>query len=314
MIIFNRMDEYNNNQIVKRTKFLQSHKKLGCYLNSNIINILVNLFDITNDSTYKIVDYIDNERKKRDMDTNVTVVSEIYGEDNDNSTLYLGIRKNNKDFIHLTIHLCLDTLNSDKHGMIHIRKNVFKNRKLLSSRKFKKFGYALISVENPENKPNSLIFSIADGITTPGVKHEFICDDEIKKEMDVIITVLNRLFDENDPDYYIGNKNKLFPIHNKTNAVLNNINRHTEHFTRKNKGSRMGPVESTEPMLNHKRNRKKSFRAIREERFKKSLRFTRKTNKVVRNKSYTHHNNTVSLSSNNYKEVNTQRNDYSITE
>lgn len=36
-------------------------------------------------------------------------------------------------------------------------------------------------------------------------------DADIKKEMDVITTVLNRLFDEDDIDYYIGDYHKKYP-------------------------------------------------------------------------------------------------------
>lgn len=59
--------------------------------------------------------------------------------------------------------------------------------------------------------------------------------------MNVIMTVLNRLFDEDNTDFYIGRQNKLFPIHKNTNAILENINHHSHIVSRKNKGSRMYP-------------------------------------------------------------------------
>lgn len=187
--------------------------------------------------------------------------------------------------------------------MIHVSKNIYYNNThylLLSKTKFKKHKYSLITVKTPENKPNSLVFSLNHGITTPGIKEEYSHDEEIKKEIDIIITVLNRLFDEDNHEYYIGNS-RLVHIHNKTNAVLNIINKHNIYFTRKNKGSRMDPVESTEPVLNHKRNRKKSFRAIREERLKKSSKLTRKSNRVQSNRNpYT---NTYNLSPNNINKM-----------
>jgi hypothetical protein len=68
--------------------------------------------------------------------------------------------------------------------------------------------------------------------------------------MDVIINVLNRLFDEDD-EYYIGNNSTLYPIHKKTNLVLNNINKHTTIITRKNKGTFLYPKSiSTESPIN----------------------------------------------------------------
>jgi hypothetical protein len=295
------MSEFTNEQLKKRKEILKSHKILGNFLDGKLINNLVYLFDEKNNI---ITSYIQNERKKVGLNSSITTVkSEVYSQNSKEYSLHLQIQKNNKDYIHLTIHLYLNNLNSDKSGMIHITKNIYlKNNPhlLISKTKFKKFGYALILVELSENKPNSLVFSIADGIITPGVKSEFICDDEIKKEMDVIITVLNRLFDENDPDYYIGN-GRMVPIHNKTNMILNNMNKRNIYFTRTNKGSRMGPVESTEQALNHKRNRKKSFRAIREERLKKSSKLTRKSNRVQPNRNpYT---NTYNLSTNNINEL-----------
>jgi hypothetical protein len=75
--------------------------------------------------------------------------------------------------------------------------------------------------------------------------------------MDVIISVLNRLFDEDD-EYYIGNNSIVYPIHNKTNLVLNNINKHTTILTRKNKGKFLYPtsISIESPIsINYKRNR-----------------------------------------------------------
>ena len=56
--------------------------------------------------------------------------------------------------------------------------------------------------------------------------------------MDVILTVLNRIFDEDNTEFYIGNKYKAREISNNTNKVLNNINIHSLLITRKNKGSK----------------------------------------------------------------------------
>ena len=55
--------------------------------------------------------------------------------------------------------------------------------------------------------------------------------------MDVIITVMNRLFDENDP-YYIGVKEDMINIHPKGNTIKNNIEK-SPHVSLKNKGVRM---------------------------------------------------------------------------
>lgn len=287
------------------------------------MNRLTILFDDkdTKLNIRKINKYLEVERKINKLNTiNTSITNYVYGENEKNNknkpTLHLGIKKNGEDFIHLTIHLSLEKLKDDSAGMIHIKKDIYKITPdciILSNRKFKKFLYALIRVKVPENKPNSLEFSIDDQeFVTLGIKKECAYDSEIKKESLAIINVLNKLFDENNKEMFIGevsrntksntyNTRIPFPIHNKTNLILKGINAHTNHFTRKNKGSRMGPVESTEQALNYKRNRKTSFRAIREEKFKKGSKLTRKTNRGQPNKNpYT---NTYNLSPNNINEM-----------
>ena len=66
-------------------------------------------------------------------------------------------------------------------------------------------------------------------------------DPELQQEMNVIITVLNRMFDEDNRDFYIGNEDNLFPIHKNTNTVLNGINIRSHYIPLKNKGTRMYP-------------------------------------------------------------------------
>ncbi len=106
----------------------------------------------------------------------------------------------------------------------------------------KKALYTLISVEQPVDKLKSLKFKISNGYETKGVYNSNIYDPLLQKEMDVIITVLNRLFDENNKEYYIGNSNSLFHLQNKTNLCLKNINNYTKYVSRKNKGIRLIPL------------------------------------------------------------------------
>jgi hypothetical protein len=231
------MIHYTRNDIIK------SQIHFGNFLNADIINKLIHLFDEKYNNyvnkNHKITKYIENERKIEGLDSNnVKILSYVYGETKENSTLFLQIKKNNKDFIHLTIHLIPRNLNPDLAGIIHIDKNIYK---IKSKNKIKNKSYALIYVNRPINKQRSLEFSIADGYTTLGVTNANKYDSEIQKEMNIIITVLNRLFDEDNQEYYIGNKNIIYPIHNKTNLVLNNINKHTSLITRKNKGIKMYP-------------------------------------------------------------------------
>jgi hypothetical protein len=246
------MQRYNKNELIKRDKIIKTQKQFIEFLNSDIINNLIYLFDISNNSNDSITNYVYKERKIRGLDdSNIKIISEVYGEQVKNSTLFLKIQKNSKDFIHLTIHLVPKTLKPERDGIIHICKDSY----IEYNKSNKKYAYALISVENPEDKPNSLVFSIADGYTTPKIKNSELYDPEIQKEMDVIIAVLNKLFDEDHP-LYIGNK--FYFIHNKTNIVLNNINKHTTLVKRKNRGIKMLPsfTNNAPIKIHRKRNQK----------------------------------------------------------
>jgi hypothetical protein len=264
------MASYTQPQLAQRNKIIKSHKCFGNFINSEIVNKLIYLFD-ENSNNYtneKISKYIEEERKVQGLsNANITIKSEMYGETEDNPTLFVKIIKNNIEFIHLSIHLCIHGLKPESAGVIHIFKNVFKPpiNKSISIPKFKKMKYALISVNQPKNKPKSLEFSIADGYTTPGIANAHLYNSEIQKEMDVIITVLNRLFDENDNKYYVGKRTNYYFIHNKTNTVLNKLNMYTALATRRNKGTKMiSEGESNTPAMtiyynkNKRKTRKKS--------------------------------------------------------
>jgi hypothetical protein len=255
------MKRYTQNELNTRNKIIKSHVLFGNFLDRDIINRLINLFDENSNSNDKITKYIEDERKLRGLnDMNITIKSELYGETKSNSTLYLKIIKNNIDIVHLTLHLVPTTLNSSKDGIIHLYKNIYKP-KITGSKRHKL--YALILVTQPLNKPHSLEFSIASGYNTPpNIPNTIVLDSDIKKEMDVIITVLNRIFDENSK-YYIGHKKDLETIHNKTNTVLNNINNHTALVTRKNKGNRMLPKLNTSmPAINISYKKSKNNRRL----------------------------------------------------
>ena len=246
------MSRYTQTQLDERSKIIESQKLFGKFLDADIINKLVYLFDNT-DNTYisknnKIIKYIEDERRKQGLDdTNVIIESEVYGYTRKNSTLHLLIKKNNKDFIHLTIHISPADLPPQFSTMIHISKDIYKEMQIPS--KLKRTMYALISVKQPVDKPNSLEFSIADGYNTVGIPDAHIYDPEIQQEMNVIITVLNNIFDENNEEYYIGNK--FYPIHNKTNIILKNINTRTKYTIRKNIGKMLLP-ELNMTMINIK--------------------------------------------------------------
>ncbi len=238
------MPKYTPTELAKRNSIIKSQKHFIDFLDADIINKLVNLFDKNNSIVSK---YIENERKIRGLnDSIIKVESEVFGKNKNRSALLIKIIKNNTEILHITIHLVVNTLNANKTGIIHMYKNIYESR--VSSRKRNKL-YALIEIKQPVGKPNSLEFSIADGYNTPtNVANSVINDPEIKAEMNVIITVLNRLFDEDNKEYYIGNSTKLYNIHRETNEVLNNMNI-SKLLTRKNKGITMLPKQTSDPIM-----------------------------------------------------------------
>ena len=183
------------------------------------------------------------ERAHRYLDMiNITVESNVYEHANKNVSLYLNILKNNKRFIHLSLHLTPKELNPKKEGMIHIYKNIYNKPKQNKSKY-----YALISVKYNANKPHSLHFTIDDEYKITQNANAPLYDKEIYQEMDVIITVLNRIFDEDNKDFYVGNPG--FPVHNNTNKYLKIINNQAVAITRKNKGHMIDPLPSNLPMI-----------------------------------------------------------------
>jgi hypothetical protein len=241
---------YTPEQLYKKQMTLRSQLLFGKFLDTDIITRLINLFDNKNYTTPKIDKYIEDERKAQNLDsTNVKIKSEHYkGSDND-TTLHLQISKNGVDFIHLSMHLIPRTINVDKAGLLHIFKDIYRNLGVTYSQSNKL--YALIDVEQPKDKPNSLVFSIDKDYyktNVSNITNTSRLDIEINEEMNVIIRVLNRLFDEKNTEYYVGDRNKILLINDKNinnknknksvNKVLNNINKHSILVSRKNKGTR----------------------------------------------------------------------------
>jgi hypothetical protein len=130
------------------------------------------------------------------------------------------------------------SLTPGSSGVIHFYKNIYEP-KIKIKNKYRL--YAIIEVKQPPGKSNSLEFTIADGYNTPtSVPNVTVYNTDIQKEMDVIITVLNRLFDEKNKEFYIGNPN--LQLVNKFNAVANNINTHSTLISRKNKTVKILPT------------------------------------------------------------------------
>jgi hypothetical protein len=147
-------------------------------------------------------------------------------------------------------------------------------------------------VKQPDNKPNSLEFFIADGYTTPNEANSNIYDSDLQKEMKAIIIVLNNLFDEDNLEFYVGDKNKISYNHNKTDPILELMNSYTKHVTRKNKGVKLNQ------RFNHKT--KNSQNKLK----KKHKKYTRKNHKhrytnSLKNHHYNLYNNTYGIPTTN---------------
>ena len=236
---------YNPAQLVQRKAILQTHKLLWNILDRNTINNLIDLFDThTVKSKSKLEKYIEEERNRQGLNTtNIKIDSKFYGKNENDSTLLIDISKDGIKILHLSIHLYVKDLEPKHTGVIHMYKNIYKT---INPKSPKRKLYALISVQQPADKSHSLVFTIANGYTTPSnIQNTNLYDPELQKEMDVILTVLNRLFDEED-EYYIGDKDRLVPIHKNTNTILKNMNTHIGHVERKNKGTLTLPVLNTE--------------------------------------------------------------------
>jgi hypothetical protein len=70
-----------------KKEIINSQKLFGNFLNLNVINKLIKLFDENNNNDKKFTDLIKDEREKRRLNNkNVILKSYVYGEDNNNST------------------------------------------------------------------------------------------------------------------------------------------------------------------------------------------------------------------------------------
>ena len=242
---------YSNRNLQHRSDILESQLLLIRFLTADIMNNLVHLFSKdcckNRDKHITIAQMIKDERAHQNLTDDVTILSHAYKDAirNGSSNIVLDIHKYGKKFVHLTIHLSPNSLHPKDAGLLHFLKDIYTKR--ITSRKDERH-YALIKVEQP--RPNSLHFSIGDGYHTPGAKNAMKYDREVQQEMDVVIAVLNRLFDSSD-EYFIGHvRNAPIEIINRTNELLKNMNQHSKLATRKNKGKMMGPTWNNTPYGN----------------------------------------------------------------
>jgi hypothetical protein len=118
--------------------------------------------------------------------------------------------------------------------------------------------YALITVHQPKDKPKSLEFTVEQEYLTTNLPNTNKNDSNLQREMKAILDILNRLFNEENTEYYIGNKKDMTNVHNKTNEILTRMNTYTKYVTRKNRGTLLGPKPSNQPPFILKRNKNKN--------------------------------------------------------
>jgi len=236
---------YSPKNLDFRKEIIDSQKQLIEFLDADKFNRLVHLFDekVDNDADGEkhILKYISKERYRRGLsDDGVTMDSFVYGYEpkNRNGTLIATIKKNNVNYVHISIHVSPSELDPIHHGLIHLKKDIYLKS---VNKKTKHNIYTLVHIEQPPHKPNSLYFSRKDGDITIVDKSKGDYDADLAIEMDVILAVMNRLFDEDDKEYYIGSPDIIYPIHKKTENVLVNVNRPNVIPKRRNTGTMLLP-------------------------------------------------------------------------
>ena len=257
---------YSNTNLQYRASIFDTHTLLINFLILDVMHSLVHLFDIDcckgQHFTHKtITGFIEEERSKRGLNNvGVQIISIVEKKSNANSILMLKILKNGKLFVHLSIHLVSKRKDPSKDGMIHIMKDIYTVKR--TCRNTDKY-YALIRVEQPN--PKSLRFSIAWGYDTPDSPLASTYDIEVQQEMDVIITVLNKIFDADNEEYFVGSNEMrvMLPIQNKTNILLNNMNANPNIATRKNVGKKINFMNMSQLRKLNKNPKKFSFKSRR---------------------------------------------------
>lgn len=100
------MSYYTNQQLQSRLNILQTHAHMCSFLDGNIVNTLVHLFE-----SNIISKYIEDERIFQGINSSdIIITSNVDIESSHGPSLYLNIMKNNQKYIHLSIHLCMDNL------------------------------------------------------------------------------------------------------------------------------------------------------------------------------------------------------------
>ena len=94
---------YTPQELSDKIKVLKSQTLIYDFLTATVINRLIQLFDNSNNAN-NIITILEDERKKLGLNSvNTSFKTEVYGTTKQESAFYLSIKKNNKNFIHLTM-------------------------------------------------------------------------------------------------------------------------------------------------------------------------------------------------------------------
>lgn len=236
---------YSQANLNQRKEIIEGQKQLVEFLDAERFNKLVHVFDEKVEDEHNILRYIEEERRQRGLSSeNVTMDSFVYGYNRANpgdrgATFIVTIKKGGINYVHLSIHIAPRGLEPKDQGIIHLYKDVY-GAKLKKGKKHP--AYTLVHVSRSPDKPNSLHFYRTDGDVTDVDKSKGDYDADLSLEMDILLSVLNRMFDEDDKDHYIGESDILYPIHNKTNNVLKNVNQPNTILKRRNTGKLIMPT------------------------------------------------------------------------
>lgn len=239
-----------------RANAISTHPYLGYYLDGNVINHLVFLFGeqyrdyklYPNQPPKRIETYIEKEHLIMGIplidlsyngmaygyEKSVTSTADRFDA---SPTFLVEVLYEGKILLHLTIHLALEVLPKDKAGMIHFDRDIYKKNGQYPIKGLDT--HVVIRVNRMNQNGNSLQFSILDDYDTPTDASLQHINNMILQEMNIIIRVLNKMFNPTNRDYSV--QEIIFPMNPITDIITNQMNTLGIVAPRRNKGKRYVP-------------------------------------------------------------------------
>jgi hypothetical protein len=254
---------------------VDSHMNLGVVISLEMLDRLNMFFDpiqkgppaVYADPNHNIITYIYKEHLKAStpVPADITYISKVHKPTSDDPMYILEVYKGNIKLIHLTIHIAPTYLDPQYHGMIHIVRNVY-NQKKYGMRKAA-ITMRIQAFKDPA-KPQSRTFKIIGSRLPPSHPNAQQYDADVTRESDILIKVLNNIFDEKKTHAYANNEiasrkvNNTYipfsvPPHTHTNPIAMKINSHKQTpYSRGNKGQYHN-IPAITPVIPRSRSHKK---------------------------------------------------------